>query len=73
MRVQLSYHDRNGDEKWHYLEFDEQEGMFYLVTERCSRMGEETAGRAPLHMCTSSSGYRAAVEWIKKSMLNEVS
>lgn len=73
MRVQVSYHDKQGDEKWHYLEFDEKEGMFYLVTETCSRMGETSEGRMPLHQANGGSGYIKAVAWIKENMMKSSS
>ncbi|MCJ1887386.1 hypothetical protein LNN38_21170 [Pseudomonas sp. LA21] len=71
MRIQVSYHDRHGDEKWHYLEFDEDAGYFVIVKETCSRSGEWAEFRYPLHESSRDSGYYKAIAWIKDNLMKQ--
>ena len=69
MRIPLGNHDKQGDEWWFYLEFDDKAGHFNLITERISRAGDESESSVPLHHAQGKRGYIKAIAWIKDSLM----
>ncbi|NVZ64177.1 hypothetical protein HX867_18925 [Pseudomonas gingeri] len=68
MRSYLGGHDKQGDEQFYFLEFDEKESKFYLVTETISRTGEHGSGRVELDKASGKRGYGRAIQFIKSRL-----
>jgi hypothetical protein len=68
MRAYLGGHDKQGDEYFFFIEFDETDSKFYLVTETISRSGEEGNSRVPLEEASGMRGYGKAIEYIKNRL-----
>jgi len=65
MRQQVGNFDKNGDERWYYLEFDEASGTVMFVTLHISKTGEQYESSVPLSQATKSRGYLQAVRFIR--------
>ncbi|MCK8669404.1 hypothetical protein M1M11_31460 [Pseudomonas azerbaijanoccidens] len=68
MRAYLGSHDKQGDEWFFFLELDEKEHKFYLVTETISRTGESGEGRVELSKASGSRGYGKAMQFIRSRL-----
>jgi hypothetical protein len=68
MRQQVGNFDKNGDERWYYLEFDEASGTVMFVNLHISKTGEQYETSGPLSQSTKSRGYQQAVKFIRANL-----